>query len=51
MSNQVNCFFGLHVYEIIKEEPIKDVRGEIIGIIYIEKCKHYGKITSYKIEY
>lgn len=38
------CFFGLHSYEIYKEEVISD-RSIIIGKVIISRCSTCGKIT------
>lgn len=40
----VNCKFGLHTYEVYKEEELTDIRGNIIGKVIINRCSKCGKI-------
>ena len=44
------CLFGLHQYEIYKEENFTDARGNIIGKIIINRCIHCGKIQDTRIQ-
>lgn len=46
----LKCLFKLHKYEVYKEEEYKDVRGNIIGKIIINRCSNCGKIKSIIIE-
>lgn len=47
MKQRLLCkFFGLHLYEVFKEELITDIRDNVIGKIIISKCSICGKITS-----
>lgn len=50
MGQDLKCFFGLHRYEVLKEEEIKDYRGDIIGKVIISRCTNCGKIKSIKIK-
>lgn len=43
------CKLGLHKYEVYKEEPLSDVRGNIVGNIIISRCSVCGKIHTDKI--
>lgn len=50
MSQNIWCrFFGVHKYEIFKEEELKDVKGNVIGKVIISKCNNCGKIKRTKI--
>lgn len=46
---ELACKLGFHSYEIYKEELLTDVRGNIIGKVIINRCKHCGKIQTNKI--
>lgn len=48
--NNIKCKFGLHEYEVLKEEPYVNVKGNQIGIIIISRCKNCGKIVAKRIE-
>lgn len=48
-KNKLYCAFGLHQFEVYKEEKLSDVRGNIIGKVIINRCSNCGKIKSYKI--
>lgn len=50
MGQDLKCFFGLHRYEVLKEEELKDYRCDIIGKIIISRCVNCGKIKSIKIK-
>lgn len=41
-----HCLIGLHQYEVYKEEKLTDVRGNLIGKVIINRCKHCGKIQE-----
>ena len=50
MKERLMCkFFGLHKYEITKEEHLVDAKGHTIGNIIITKCSICGKIKHNKI--
>lgn len=50
MRQNIWCkFFGIHKYEVLKEEEFKDVHGIIIGKVIISRCINCGKIKSIKI--
>lgn len=48
--NDLKCFFGLHQYEVYKEEPLQDVRNNVIGKVIINRCKVCGKIKQTTIK-
>ena len=47
MSNDIKCFFGLHHYEVIKEELLRNSYNAIIGTVQICRCTNCGKIKSF----
>ena len=50
MRQNILCkFFGIHKYEVLKEEELKDVHGIVIGKVIISRCINCGKIKSIKI--
>ena len=54
MKQNVWCkFLGLHKYEILKEEPLLDGKGNSIGIVIVSRCTNCGKIkqTTIHTEY
>ncbi len=50
MGQDLKCFFGLHKYEVLKEEELKDYRGDVIGKVIISRCANCGKIKATKIK-
>lgn len=46
ISQNLRCWFGLHKYEVYKQEDIKDVHGHVIGIIIISRCTNCGKLNA-----
>ncbi len=46
----IKCFFGLHKYNVYKEEIINDKRGEPLAKIIISRCKNCGKIKLTKVD-
>lgn len=48
MSN-IKCKFGLHEYEVYKEEDCITPKGNKIGVIIISRCKHCGKIAAKQV--
>lgn len=50
MGQDLKCFFRLHKYEVLKEEELKDYRGDVIGKVIISRCANCGKIKATKIK-
>jgi len=46
MSQDLKCFFGLHKFEVLKEEAVKHPYGTVVGTVVISRCKNCGKIKS-----
>lgn len=45
MKQNIWCkLFGLHKYEVFKEEKKLDTKGNPIGIIIISRCSNCGKL-------
>lgn len=42
--DSIKCKFGLHKYEVYKEEEFTDVRKDVIGKVIISRCSICGKI-------
>ena len=51
MTKSIKCFFGLHELEVIEQKEVKDCKDNLIAIVYVEKCKHCGKLTYYRVEF
>ena len=50
MSPNIWCkFFGIHKYEILKEEELKDTHGTLVGKVIVSRCINCGKIKSVRI--
>lgn len=49
MGQDLKCFFGLHKYEVLKEDYIRDYRDNIIGKVIINRCNNCGKIKATNI--
>ena len=49
MKSQFACAFGLHKFEVYKEEKLSDTRGNIIGKVIINRCTNCGNIKHHKI--
>lgn len=47
--DSIKCKFGLHKYEVYKEEEFTDVRKDVIGKVIISRCYICGKIHVDKI--
>ena len=47
--DSIKCKFGLHKYEVYKEEEFTDVRNDVIGKVIISRCSICGKIHVDKI--
>lgn len=48
VSQNTRCFFGLHKYEVYKEEDILDAIKEICSKAIISRCNNCDKI---KVKY
>ena len=47
MKQNVWCkFLNLHKYEIMKEEPMRDRKSNIIGKVIISRCTNCGKLRQ-----
>ena len=47
MKQNVWCkFFGLHKFELFKQDKKKYPKGNVIGLVIISRCSNCGKITS-----
>jgi len=44
MSQDFKCAIGMHKFEIYKEQSVKNVREEEVGIAIINRCSNCGKI-------
>ena len=50
MSQNVWCkFFGIHKYEVLKEEELRDAHGTLVGKVIVSRCTNCGKIKSVRI--
>lgn len=47
--DSIKCKFGLHKYEVYKEEELIDVRKDVIGKVIISRCSVCGKIHVDKV--
>lgn len=47
--DSIKCKFGLHKYEVYKEEELTDVRKDVIGKVIISRCSVCGKIRVDKV--
>ena len=47
--DSIKCTFGLHKYEVYKEEELIDVRKDVIGKVIISRCSVCGKIHVDKV--
>lgn len=45
----LKCFFGLHNFEVYKEIPLTDVRGNAMGKIIVSRCTNCGKIKQVRV--
>lgn len=41
--------FGFHNYEIIETQDLTDVRNNIVGKVYLQRCVYCGKLKSFKL--
>lgn len=47
MSQNSWCkFFGIHKYEVLKEEELREAHGNVVGKVIISRCTNCGKVTS-----
>ena len=50
MTQNVWCkIFGIHKYEVLKEEELRDAHGILVGKVIISRCSNCGKIKHIKI--
>ena len=50
MSQNVWCkLFGIHKYEVLKEEELRDAHGTLVGKVIVSRCTNCGKIKSVRI--
>ena len=50
MTQNVWCnLFGIHKYEVLKEEELRDAHGILVGKVIISRCSNCGKIKSVRI--
>ena len=46
MTQWIKCMIGAHEYELLEKQDVKNVRGEVLSVTYINRCKHCGKIKT-----
>lgn len=47
MKQSILCkWFGLHTFEVLKEEDFLDKKGNVIGRVIVSRCSVCGKIKS-----
>ena len=47
MTQNVWCkIFGIHKYEVLKEEELRDAHGILVGKVIISRCSNCGKIKA-----
>ena len=50
MTQNVWCkLFGIHKYEVLKEEVLRDAHGTLVGKVIVSRCTNCGKIKSVRI--
>ena len=50
MKQSILCkWFGLHTYEVLKEEDFLDKKGNVIGRVIVSRCSVCGKIKYNRI--
>lgn len=50
MTQNVWCkLFGIHKYEVLKEEELRDAQGTLVGKVIVSRCTNCGKIKSVRI--
>ena len=50
MTQNVWCkIFGIHKYEVLKEEELRDAHGILVGKVIISRCSNCGKIKHVRI--
>ena len=47
--DSIKCKFGIHKYEVYKEEELTDVRRDVIGKVIISRCTICSKIHVDKV--
>ena len=46
MIQSIKCMIGAHEYEVLEKQDVKNVRGEVLSVTYVNRCKHCGKIST-----
>ena len=46
MKQWIKCMIGAHEYELLEKQDVRNVRGEILSVTYVNRCKHCGKIST-----
>jgi len=46
ITQSLKCYLGSHNYEINEVLDVKDTRDNIIGKVFVSRCKHCGKIKA-----
>ena len=46
MTQWIKCMIGAHEYELIEKQDVKNVRGEVLSVTYVNRCKHCGIIST-----
>ena len=44
MNQDFKCAIGMHKFEVYKEQIVRNIRNEEIGIAVVNRCKYCGKI-------
>ena len=48
-NKKPNCWFRPHDDEVYKEEPLKNLRNDPIGVVVINRCINCGRIKDTKV--
>lgn len=46
MKQWIKCMIGAHEYEVHETKEVKSIRGEVMSVTYINRCKHCGKLST-----
>ena len=50
MTQNVWCkIFGIHKYEVLKEEELTNAHSILVGKIIVSRCTNCGKIKSVRV--
>lgn len=49
MKQSIKCRLGMHSYEVLDTKEIKSFYDISIGLVFISRCKHCGKIKSTRV--